>query len=191
MFKFKFIKKDEKKKDTSTNECMTFEEFKEIDSFNNPFIIHSFERKLKDYARKYIKDGLAESTKAMYYLIAINSGVMVIVKSDDVSDYNLRSIDYNLFDKEPEITKDNINNFVDFCSKSGTLRNIKESLVNRDNFFITLADGIEIFVNYNDVDALSIKRIYSYEQLRKIIKAREDSLEIGGWTDELAEHIEQ
>ena len=191
MFKFKFIKKDEKKKDTSTNECMTFEEFKEIDSFNNPFIIHSFERKLKDYARKYIKDGLAESTKALYYLIAINSGAMVIVKSDDISYYKLRPIDYNLFDKEPEITKDNINNFVDFCSKSGTLRNIKESLVNRDNFFITLADGIEIFVNYNDVDALSIKRIYSYEQLRKIIKAREDDLEIGGWTDELAEHVEQ
>ena len=191
MFKFKFIKKDKKKKDTSSAECTSFEEFKEIDSFNNPFIIHSFECKLKDYARKYIKDGLAESTKALYYLIAINSDAMVIVKSDDISYYKLRPIDYNLFDKEPEITKDNINNFVDFCSKSGTLRNIKESLVNRDNFFITLADGIELFVNYNDIDSLSIKRIYSYEQLRKIIKAREDELEIGGWTDELAEHIEQ
>ena len=93
---------------------------------------------------------------ALYYLVAINSDSLIILKSDD------NQLDY-----------------------------IKNSLVNQENFFITLADGVEMFVRYDDVYSFSIKRIYSYEQLRKIIKAREDDLEIGGWTDELAEHIEQ
>ena len=93
---------------------------------------------------------------ASYYLVAINSDSLIILKSDD-----------------------------------NQLIYIKNSLVNQKNFFITLADGVEMFVRYNDVYSFSIKRIYSYEQLRKIIKAREDDLEIGGWTDELAEHIEQ
>ena len=93
---------------------------------------------------------------ALYYLVAINSDSLIILKSDD------NQLDY-----------------------------IKNSLVKQENFFITLADGVEMFVRYNDVYSFSIKRIYSYEQLRKIIKAREDDLEIGGWTDELAEHIEQ
>ena len=132
---------------------------------------------------------------ALYYLVAINSESLIILKSDDnpfikvIGESN--HINANTSDNLPELNKANIMKMVEFGNDSETLDYIKESLVNQDNFFITLADGVEMFVRYNDVYSFSIKRIYSYEQLRKIIKAREDELEIGGWTDELAEHIEQ
>ena len=132
---------------------------------------------------------------ALYYLVAINSESLIILKSDDnpfikvIGESN--NINANTSDNLPELNKANIMKMVEFGSDSETLDYIKESLVNQDNFFITLADGVEMFVRYNDIYSFSIKRIYSYEQLRKIIKAREDELEIGGWTDELAEHIEQ
>ena len=132
---------------------------------------------------------------ALYYLVAINSESLIILKSDDnpfikvIGESN--NINANTSDNLPELNKANIMKMVEFGNDSETLDYIKESLVNQDNFFITLADGVEMFVRYNDVYSFSIKRIYSYEQLRKIIKAREDELEIGGWTDELAEHIEQ
>lgn len=132
---------------------------------------------------------------ALYYLIAINSDSLIILKSDDnpfikvIGESN--HINANTSDNLPELNKANIMKMVDFGNDSETLDYIKNSLVNQENFFITLADGVEMFIRYNDVYSFSIKRIYSYEQLRKIIKAREDSLEIGGWTDELANHIEQ
>ena len=132
---------------------------------------------------------------ALYYLVAINSDSLIILKSDDnpfikvIGESN--HINANGSDNLPELNKANIMKMVEFGNDSETLDYIKESLVNQDNFFITLADGVEMFIRYNDVYSFSIKRIYSYEQLRKIIKARENDLEIGGWTDELAEHIEQ
>lgn len=132
---------------------------------------------------------------ALYYLVAINSDSLIILKSDDNPFFNVRvesnHINANTSDDLPELNKANIMKMVEFGNDSETLDYIKNSLVNQENFFITLADGVEMFVRYNDVYSFSIKRIYSYEQLRKIIKAREDDLEIGGWTDELAAHIEQ
>ena len=124
---------------------------------------------------------------ALYYLVAINSDSLIILKSDDKSYFEITDPAYmNTIssENEPELTKVNIMNMGKFRSKSETLKHIKKSLVDQKNFFITLADGVEMFVRYNDVYSFSIKRIYSYEQLRKIIKAREDDLEIGGWTDE-------
>ena len=132
---------------------------------------------------------------ALYYLVAINSESLIILKSDDNPFIKVTGapnhINANTSDNLPELNKANIMKMVEFGNDSETLDYIKNSLVKQDNFFITLADGVEMFVRYNDVYSFSIKRIYSYEQLRKIIKAREDDLEIGGWTDELAEHIEQ
>ena len=132
---------------------------------------------------------------ALYYLVAINSESLIILKSDDNPFIKITGesnhINANTSDNLPELNKANIMKMVEFGNDSETLDYIKNSLVNHKNFFITLADGVEIFVRYNDVYSFSIKRIYSYEQLRKIIKAREDDLEIGGWTDELAEHVEQ
>ena len=130
---------------------------------------------------------------ALYYLVAINSDSLIILKSDDnpfikvIGESN--HINANTSDNLPELNKANIMKMVEFGNDSETLDYIKNSLVNQENFFITLADGVEMFIRYNDVYSFSIKRIYSYEQLRKIIKAREDSLEIGGWTDELANHM--
>ena len=131
---------------------------------------------------------------ALYYLVAINSESLMILKSDDNPFIKINESKYSnviTSDYLPEINKSNIMKMVEFGNDSETLDYIKESLVNQDNFFITLADGVEMFVRYNDVYSFSIKRIYSYEQLRKIIKARKDDLEIGGWTDELADHVEQ
>ena len=132
---------------------------------------------------------------ALYYLVAINSDSLIILKSDDNPFIKVTGesnhINANTSDNLPELNKANIMKMVEFGNDSETLDYIKESLVNQDNFFITLADGVEMFVRYNDVYSFSIKRIYSYEQLRKIIKARKDDLEIGGWTDELADNVEQ
>ena len=132
---------------------------------------------------------------ALYYLVAINSESLIILKSDDNPFIKITGesnhINANTSDNLPELNKANIMKMVEFGNDSETLDYIKESLVNQDNFFITLADGVEMFVRYNDVYSFSIKRIYSYDQLRKIIKARKDDLEIGGWTDELADHVEQ
>ena len=132
---------------------------------------------------------------ALYYLVAINSESLIILKSDDnpfikvIGESN--HINANTSDNLPELNKANIMKMVEFGNDSETLGYIKNSLVNQENFFITLADGVEMFVRYNDVYSFSIKRIYSYEQLRKIIKARKDDLEIGGWTDELTDHVAQ
>ena len=132
---------------------------------------------------------------ALYYLVAINSNSLIILKSDDNPFIKVTGapnhINANTSDNLPELNKANIMKMVEFGNDSETLDYIKNSLVNQENFFITLADGVEMFVRYNDVYSFSIKRIYSYEQLRKIIKAREDDLEIGGWTDELADHVAQ
>ena len=131
---------------------------------------------------------------ALYYLVAINSESLMILKSDDnpfIKINESKYINAITSDNLPELNKANIMKMVEFGNDSETLDCIKNSLVNQENFFITLADGVEMFVRYNDVYSFSIKRIYSYEQLRKIIKARKDDLEIGGCTDELAEHIEQ
>ena len=132
---------------------------------------------------------------ALYYLVAINSDSLIILKSDDNPFIKVTGesnhINANTSDNLPELNKANIMKMVEFGNDSEILSYIKNSLVNQENFFITLADGVEMFIRYNDVYSFSIKRIYSYEQLRKIIKAREDSLEIGGWTDALANHIEQ
>ena len=131
---------------------------------------------------------------ALYYLVAINSESLIILKSDDNPFIKINESKYSnviTSDYLPEINKANIMKMVEFGNDSETLGYIKNSLVNQENFFITLADGVEMFVRYNDVYSFSIKRIYSYEQLRKIIKARKDDLEIGGWTDELADHVEQ
>ena len=131
---------------------------------------------------------------ALYYLVAINSESLIILKSDDNPFIKINESKYSnviTSDYLPELNKANIMKMVEFGNDSETLGYIKNSLVNQENFFITLADGVEMFVRYNDVYSFSIKRIYSYEQLRKIIKARKDDLEIGGWTDELADHVEQ
>ena len=157
----------------------------------------SFIAKLNIAIRKMLITGEIKSdSNTLYYLVAINSDTLIILKSDDESyveikdpDYvnNINSGDYD----EPELTKVNIMNMIKFRSESKTLDYIKDSLVDQQNFFITLADGVEMFIRYNEVFSFSNKRIYSYEQLRKIIKAREDDLEIGGWTGDLAEHVEQ
>ena len=131
---------------------------------------------------------------ALYYLVAINSESLIILKSDDNPFIKINESKYSnviTSDYLPEINKANIMKMVEFGNDSETLGYIKNSLVNQENFFITLADGVEMFVRYNDVYSFSIKRIYSYDQLRKIIKARKDDLEIGGWTDELADHVAQ
>ena len=131
---------------------------------------------------------------ALYYLVAINSDSLIILKSDDNPFIKINESKYSnviTSDYLPEINKTNIMKMVEFGNDSETLGYIKNSLVNQENFFITLADGVEMFVRYNDVYSFSIKRIYSYDQLRKIIKARKDDLEIGGWTDELADNVEQ
>ena len=150
----------------------------------------SYVTKLKKAVSSMLESGEIKSDDiALYYLVAINSDSLIILKSDDrtfVKSY----VEINESnDILPELNKANIMKMVEFGSSSETLNYIKKSLVKQDNFFITLADGVEMFVRYNDVYSFSIKRIYSYEQLRKIIKAREDDLEIGGWTDELAEHM--
>ena len=153
----------------------------------------SFITKLNIAVRKMLITGEIKSdSNALYYLVAINSDTLIILKSDDKSYFEIKDPAYmNTIssENEPELTKVNIMNMGKFRSKSETLKHIKKSLVDQKNFFITLADGVEMFIRYNDVYSFSIKRIYSYEQLRKIIKAREDDLEIGGWTDELAEHM--
>ena len=131
---------------------------------------------------------------ALYYLVAINSESLMILKSDDnpfIKINESKYINAITSDNLPELNKANIMKMVEFGNDSETLDCIKNSLVNQENFFITLADGVEMFVRYNDVYSFSIKRIYSYEQLRKIIKARKDDLEIGGWTDELAKYVAQ
>lgn len=155
----------------------------------------SFITKLNIAVRKMLITGEIKSdSNALYYLVAINSDTLIILKSDDKSYFEIKDPAYmNTIssENEPEFTKVNIMNMGEFRSKSETLKHIKKSLVDQKNFFITLADGVEMFVRYNDVYSFSIKRIYSYEQLKKIIKAREADLEIGGWTDELAEHLEQ
>ena len=155
----------------------------------------SFITKLNIAVRKMLITGEIKSdSNALYYLVAINSDTLIILKSDDKSYFEITDPAYmNTIssENEPELTKVNIMNMGKFRSKSETLKHIKNSLVNQENFFVTLADGVEMFIRYNEVFSFSIKRIYSYEQLRKIIKAREDDLEIGGWTDELAEHVEQ
>ena len=152
----------------------------------------SFIAKLNIAIRKMLITGEIKSdSNTLYYLVAINSDTLIILKSDDESYFEIKDYvyDINSGDDEPELTKLNIMNMIKFRSESKTLNNIKKSLVNQENFFITLADGVEMFIRYNEVFSFSIKRIYSYEQLRKIIKAREDDLEIGGWTDDLAEHM--
>ena len=153
----------------------------------------SFITKLNIAVRKMLITGEIKSdSNALYYLVAINSDTLIILKSDDKSYFEITDPAYmNTIssENEPELTKVNIMNMGKFRSKSETLKHIKKSLVDQKNFFITLADGVEMFIRYNEVFSFSIKRIYSYEQLRKIIKAREDDLEIGGWTDELAEHM--
>ena len=152
----------------------------------------SFIAKLNIAIRKMLITGEIKSdSNTLYYLVAINSDTLIILKSDDESYFEIKDYvyDINSGDDEPELTKLNIMNMIKFRSESKTLNNIKKSLVNQENFFITLADGVEMFIRYNEVFSFSIKRIYSYEQLRKIIKAREDDLEIGGWTDDLADHM--
>lgn len=155
----------------------------------------SFIAKLNIAIRKMLITGEIKSdSNALYYLVAINSDTLIILKSDDESYVEIKDPDYvndiNSGDyDEPELTKVNIMNMIKFRSESKTLDYIKDSLVDQKNFFITLADGVEMFIRYNEVFSFSIKRIYSYEQLRKIIKAREDDLEIGGWTGDLAEHM--
>lgn len=153
----------------------------------------SYITKLNIAVRKMLITGEIKSdSNALYYLVAINSDTLIILKSDDKSYFEISDPAYmNTIssENEPELTKVNIMNMGKFRSKSETLKHIKKSLVDQKNFFITLADGVEMFIRYNEVFSFSIKRIYSYEQLRKIIKAREDDLEIGGWTDELANHM--
>ena len=153
----------------------------------------SFIAKLNIAIRKMLITGEIKSdSNTLYYLVAINSDTLIILKSDDESYFEIKDYVYDINsgdDDEPELTKVNIMNMIKFGSESETLNNIKKSLVNQENFFITLADGVEMFIRYNEVFSFSIKRIYSYEQLRKIIKAREDDLEIGGWTDDLSEHM--
>lgn len=153
----------------------------------------SFITKLNIAVRKMLITGEIKSdSNALYYLVAINSDTLIILKSDDKSYFEIKDPAYmNTIssENEPELTKVNIMKMGKFRSKSETLKHIKKSLVDQKNFFITLADGVEMFIRYNEVFSFSIKRIYSYEQLRKIIKAREDDLEIGGWTDDLSEHM--
>ena len=153
----------------------------------------SFITKLNIAVRKMLITGEIKSdSDALYYLVAINSDTLIILKSDDKSYFEIKDPAYmNTIssENEPELTKVNIMNMGEFRSRSETLKHIKKSLVDQKNFFITLADGVEMFIRYNEVFSFSIKRIYSYEQLRKIIKAREDDLEIGGWTDDLSEHM--
>ena len=152
----------------------------------------SYATKLNKAVNSMLESGEIKSDDiALYYLVAINSDSLIILKSDDRT-FVKSFVEINESnDNAPELNKANIMRMVKFGSESETLNYIKKSLVNQDNFFITLADGVEMFVRYNDVYSFSIKRIYSYEQLRKIIKARKDDLEIGGWTDELANHVEQ
>ena len=156
----------------------------------------SYRKRIEIAVDNMLKSGEIEfDIGALYYLVAINADSLIILKSDDnpfikvIGESN--HINANTSDNIPELNKANIMKMVEFGNDSETLDYVKKSLVNQENFFITLADGVEMFVRYNDIYSFSIKRIYSYEQLRKIIKAREDDLEIGGWTDELAEHIEQ
>lgn len=155
----------------------------------------SFITKLNIAVRKMLITGEIKSdSDALYYLVAINSDTLIILKSDDEAYFEIKDSVYmndinSGDDDEPELTKVNIMNMIKFRSRSETLKHIKKSLVDQKNFFITLADGVEMFIRYNEVFSFSIKRIYSYEQLRKIIKAREDDLEIGGWTDDLSEHM--
>ena len=169
----------------------------DVTTDNKPVDVEiSYRKRIEIAVDNMLKSGeIKFDIDALYYLVAINSDSLIILKSDDnpfikvIGESN--HINANTSDNLPELNKTNIMKMIEFGNDSETLDYIKNSLVNQDNFFITLADGVEMFVRYNDVYSFSIKRIYSYEQLRKIIKAREDDLEIGGWTDELAEHIEQ